>query len=790
MKKQRKNEKDNRGVAIYARKSRITNKGDSIGVQFKQCTDYAKKELGLDEEYEFLQYEDKGLSGYFSDRPDFQRMLHDVQDGKIKAIVCYKLDRVGRKTADLIRLMDFLEMYHVNLLICSNGINTASGLYKIFIQIFAVIAEFERDTLTERIVDNMMELAKDGRWLGGNTPMGFTVRRVTTGSGKGKSAYSYLESLTEEKCMVQRLYEIFRTTRSIQTTAKQMNEEGFHTPSGAAFNASTTRLVLRNPIYCTADKRSYDYFIDHDGNVFGDMTEFDGTHGLSAYNKTDQEKYEGSDSTFISPKYVQTIESKPVSEWIIAVGKHEGFIPSEQWIEVQELLDAIAEKYNRPHRKTNALLAGLAHCPHCGRRLSVIPESDRWTNGKPRFKYVCPGYRKKECNFKAVDGVLLDEFVVQQLSELSDENSERFRSILEIKIEEVLEQSQTVQEHNLIKKKRDKLKADIVAQTRNLREADGSIKQFIQEDLQNLAEELRETERQLSKLDEGRKNNMIAIRDLEMTKERLLSFAEYAKDAQPEVLVTLIQTIVERIYIVDKDDERYCHIFIKGCSGEDYTGFFQTAGYIEHNSAPVCDSEQYCIYKHTYSVLHGLIFRPCFYLYLHKTMKIFINFSANLHRVLLTFLRHKFNIKNDRKFSEAVKNNEKQKRTFKRKILDPRMGARNRRANLLEHGKPVVQHLCLRKNRKRSDNNLLDGWRFRNGNDHIHLPLRLYLRQNRQAENNGVCRLYPLGHIHHCFRADAVSCSRQQRHTVRAHGNRRCGRRGGRDNELLRLDGK
>ena len=54
MKKQRKVEKDNRGVAIYARKSRITNKGDSIGVQFKQCADYAKKELGLDEDYEFL----------------------------------------------------------------------------------------------------------------------------------------------------------------------------------------------------------------------------------------------------------------------------------------------------------------------------------------------------------------------------------------------------------------------------------------------------------------------------------------------------------------------------------------------------------------------------------------------------------------------------------------------------------------------------------------------------------------------------------------------------------------
>ena len=97
---------------------------------------------------------------------------------------------------------------------------------------------------------------------------------------------------------------------------------------------------------------------------------------------------------------------------------------------------------------------------------------------------------------------------------------------------------------------------------------------------------------------------MIAIRDLEMTKERLLSFAEYAKDAQPEVLVTLIQTIVERIYIVDKDDERFCHIFIKGCTDEDYTGFFQTAGYIEQNTTPVCDSEQYCIADALVSMLY------------------------------------------------------------------------------------------------------------------------------------------------------------------------------------------
>lgn len=79
-------------------------------------------------------------------------------------------------------------------------------------------------------------------------------------------------------------------------------------------------------------------------------------------------------------------------------------------------------------------------------------------------------------------------------------------------------------------------------------------------------------------------------------KKRLLSLAKYAKDAQPEILATLIQMIVERIYIVDKDDERFFYIFIKGCAGEDYTGFFQTADYIEPESDKIYDLEQCCIY--------------------------------------------------------------------------------------------------------------------------------------------------------------------------------------------------
>ena len=94
----------------------------------------------------------------------------------------------------------------MTLLVCSNNINTRISTSKIIIQVLAIIAEFERDILTERIQDNLMELAKDGRWLGGKTPTGFSSQRVTTGSGKNKSAISFLVPVQEEKEIVLEIY--------------------------------------------------------------------------------------------------------------------------------------------------------------------------------------------------------------------------------------------------------------------------------------------------------------------------------------------------------------------------------------------------------------------------------------------------------------------------------------------------------------------------------------------------------------------------------------------------------
>lgn len=334
-----------------------------------------------------------------------------------------------------------------------------------------------------------------------------------TGTGKNKSAVSFLVSIAEEKMMVMEIYQTFWTTRSIQNTTTIISKK-YDTKQGAEFTNSTIRMILRNPIYCVADEYSYNYFLEHGGNLYGEPEDYNGQHGISAYNKTDQVKVEDEDSTFFNPKFSQLLTKKPISEWIISVGRHEGFITSHKWVETQNMLDEIAEKYNRPHRKTNALLAGLMYCPNCGKRLSVLLESNRWTNGKPRFKYACPGVRAKECTFKGVEGVTLDEFVIHSLSNLQTEHDDYYRQLLENRVAGMIRSDQSEKEYQETKKAIERLNTDIAAQVRNLREADDALKRFIQDDIKELTDELSKKEAMLRRMEDTQSENQYLVHEL------------------------------------------------------------------------------------------------------------------------------------------------------------------------------------------------------------------------------------------------------------------------------------
>lgn len=603
MKRTEIHKEDNRTVVIYARKSKVTHKGDSIANQEEYCKEYARLHLQLPSDYEFQVYEDEGKSGFYSDRPDFQRMIRDVEQKKIRAIVCYKLDRISRRMADLTNLIDYLNKYDVALLIASNNLNTQDSNSKLMIQMLAMIAEFERDVLTERIQDNLIELAKDGRWMGGITPTGYAVERSKYGSGKKKNAFTYLVAIPEEKALVQRIFSLFLSTRSLNATAKQLNEEGYRTKTGAEFTLLAVKDIIRNPVYCVADQDAYRFFIDHEGNIYGDETEFDGIHGIAVYNRTHQTKEASDDSTFLRPEFTKVTKAKDITEWIIAVGKHEGFIEGKDWVEAQTLKEDIADRYNRPHRSTNALLSGLIYCPKCNCRLNVIPESNRFTHGKPRFKYACPNaIRKGPCDYQAVRGVEMDEYILQWLSSISNEESDYYLNQIQHQIDELLKTDKREQEIRDTRRDIEKLEKQIQTQVKNMRDAPAVTRPYLEADINTIASEIALKRKQLSKMEASAVDNMQHIKEFERIKEMISSLDKLLEIASPQEIIGLINSVVERVYVTRNGKEQTCHIAIKGCETESYDDFFVHSDTLEGQNTggiKMCDSGE-CRQHHPY----------------------------------------------------------------------------------------------------------------------------------------------------------------------------------------------
>ena len=153
------NNVDDRKIAVYARKSKITETGKSIEIQKEKCISLACAQFDVAEE-DILIYEDEGKSGFYADRPQYKRMLRDIENNKIKAVICYKIDRISRRTVDLLNLVQQMDQKGISFISVSDReLDTSSRTGKIMISLLSAIAEFERDIIAERISDNMYELA-------------------------------------------------------------------------------------------------------------------------------------------------------------------------------------------------------------------------------------------------------------------------------------------------------------------------------------------------------------------------------------------------------------------------------------------------------------------------------------------------------------------------------------------------------------------------------------------------------------------------------------------------------
>lgn len=363
-------------AVIYKRVSVLKNSvdGTSLDVQQERLEAYAKAQGWEVTEV----YEDPGISAKDTNRPDLQRMLKDAEKGRFDVILVYKLDRLSRSVSDFHRLSNFLDSHRVALVSVTQHLDTSSPTGRLLRNILVDFANFERELITERIVDNKLHRATEGKWNGGHAPFGY------------KLVNKRPEVVPDEAEKVKQVYSLYLTGRNSMRQIARLTKLSF----------SQVELILMNPLYS----------------------------GKIAYGKT---KYKNQKGKF---------ERLPQQDWIMADGEHESIITYEEWQRVQTI--KLKKKSIPDERNPKQLFKDICYCGECGQKLYFFSgikdylyyrchDINRFEGCK---KTVVRQPELEIKTIKKIDELLRDTMFWQQVDANIEEQSSQDTSEAEIKL--------------------------------------------------------------------------------------------------------------------------------------------------------------------------------------------------------------------------------------------------------------------------------------------------------------------------------------------------------------------
>ena len=387
-------------AAIYSRKSLFTGKGESIENQIELCRNYLERYYP--DVTDFSIYEDEGFTGGNTNRPKFQQLLKDIKSGCIDVLICYRLDRISRSVADFATTYNMLEEHNVSFVSLKEQFDTSTPMGKAMLYISSVFAQLERETIAERVKDNMLLLSKTGRWLGGQEPFGFTAERVSyIDENYNERTLMKLSPIEEELNVIKLMYTKYNETNSITQVTNYLQDNMYKGKNGGEWQTSQVQRILSSPIYVRSSDSTHEYLRSLGINVYGDAN----GNGYLTYNKTKK----------------MTID-RDISEWIYAVANHEGIIDDTEWILIQKTLKK--NSYKKVKRlgtgsNNNALLTGILKCHTCGANMIIKQGHKSKTEDGVRYDYYVCGSkdnsRGKKCTNKNIRVDRLDKIVTEQL---------------------------------------------------------------------------------------------------------------------------------------------------------------------------------------------------------------------------------------------------------------------------------------------------------------------------------------------------------------------------------------
>lgn len=373
------------------------------------CKEYAIKFLNCTND-DFIVYEDEGFSGGNVKRPNFQLMLLDAKNAKFETLICYRLDRISRNTGDFSSLINDLESYNISFISIKEQFDTTTPMGKAMMYIASVFAQLERDTIAERIKDNLQQLAKTGRYLGGVVPLGFASKRIDIIDSNGDVRnLSRLIEIPEEIQIVKLLYEKYLEFDSLTKVITYTFQNDIKSKLNARFNIQSLKYILSNTVYVKSDLNVYNYLKNNNFNTCGSKENYYEC-GLMTSNRY----------TMLGYKRIKNTKS----QLVVAPALHLGVIDSTTWLKVQENLKKNKSSSFRKIRNSTALLVGLLKCELCGDYMR--PRIGRLNkNGTITFYYMCQTKeisKKTKCNVKNINGNELDKAIFNEILKLSIEN--------------------------------------------------------------------------------------------------------------------------------------------------------------------------------------------------------------------------------------------------------------------------------------------------------------------------------------------------------------------------------
>jgi len=203
-------------AALYIRVSTElqAERGTSLDEQRKTLTAYCEKNG-----YTVMHvYEDAGISGKSTDRPQFQAMMQAANDGKVKRVIATKLDRIARNLKDLLETVDQLNKSGCALIVLDQNFDTSTPSGKFFLQMMGAIAELERSMISERVMSGKRNNASKGTFNGARIPYGYTY---------SDGVFTVNE---QQAAVVRNIFQRFLAGETLIGIANSLNDAGIDSP--------------------------------------------------------------------------------------------------------------------------------------------------------------------------------------------------------------------------------------------------------------------------------------------------------------------------------------------------------------------------------------------------------------------------------------------------------------------------------------------------------------------------------------------------------------------------------